>query len=120
MADLELDPNTHDLVLRRFDLALVDGGALIVQRIKQRLLLFLGEWYLDTEAGVPWFQEILVKGVDLARVETLLKRAIVGTDGVARLTSLDLDFTPEPRRLLVSFRAVGENGEDLVVEGFEL
>lgn len=120
MADLQLDPNTHDLVLTRFDLSLVDGNELIVQRIKQRLLLFLGEWYLDVEAGVPWFQEILVKGVDLGRVETLIKRTIVGTEGVTRLTALDLNFTPEPRRLSVSFRAVGENGEDLAVEDFEL
>ena len=114
--DLLLDRNTHDLVIRGYDLALTDDYIdLIRQRIKQRLLLIKDEWFLDTQAGLPWFGELNQKRITEGRVRALLTRQIVNTEGVKELLDLQLDFTPQTRALLVQFRVTADNGASIDV-----
>lgn len=40
---------------------LVDSPACVGQVVKTSLLLWLGEWYLDTTVGMPWIQGVLGK-----------------------------------------------------------
>lgn len=104
MTDLALSRTTHDLDLAGNDLWLIDGVDMIRQRIKQRILLILGEWFLAVSEGLPWFGEMNAKGVPESRVRSLLQRQIAGTEGVDRLVQLDLDFTASTRTLEVQFR----------------
>ena len=114
--DLLLDRQAHDIVIQGYDLALTDDYIdLIRQRIKQRLLLIKGEWFLDTESGLPWFGELNQKRITEGRVRALLTRQIVGTEGVRELLDLQLDFTPQTRALLVQFRVTAEIGESIDV-----
>ena len=103
--DLLLDMQDHDLVVRSYDLVPVRGQDLIRQRIKQRLLTILGEWFLDTTQGLPWFAELSKKGISEQRVRSLLTRQIVRTDDVLKLIDLSLDFDTKNRKLVVSFEA---------------
>ena len=109
--DLLLDRETHDIVVRRYDLQLVRDVDLIAQNIKQRLWLFLGEWYLNRNAGVPYFQEILVKGPNQTRVESIFKATIVETRGVLDLLEFGLEYDPQRRRLSVNFTVRVESGD---------
>jgi hypothetical protein len=74
------------------------------QGIRNRLLLFRGEWFLDLDAGVPWFQRILGhKFVEsIARAE--LRAAILDAPGVVDITELNLSFNRTTRVLTVAFR----------------
>ncbi len=109
--DILLDRNTHDIVPGDYDLPLVRDVDLIRQRLKQRILTILGEWFLDTEIGLPWFQEFSEKGVDLDRVRALIIQQIVETEGVTDLVEFNLELNKRTRRLQVSFRvlAVGSS-----------
>lgn len=108
--DILLDTQTHDIVIDGYDLALVEGSALVRQRVEQRLEYFFGEWYLATDEGVPYFEEILVKAPDRARVESLLKATIIDTEGVDALLSFDLDYDAAQRRMSLTFEVrVGED-----------
>jgi hypothetical protein len=62
------------------------------QRLRCRLLVIQGEWFLDTDAGVPWWQPpgsdvkpIMGGPRDLQYAESVLKKIILETDGVATL-----------------------------------
>jgi hypothetical protein len=104
MIDLKLDPANWDLICLPDDLLLVEDGDQVIQHIKQRLLHFLGEWFLDLGAGVPWFQEILGKPQRLDIVESIIKATIRSTPGVLALVSFSLDADPNRERtMLVNF-----------------
>lgn len=79
----------------------VDAEA-TAQKVKARLLLLQGEWFLDTSAGVPYLTKICVKPADLPLAEALIKRTILGTEGVAAITEFSLDFNDGARRLTLS------------------
>lgn len=108
--DLKLDATTGDLVIEDSDLALVGDLDSIVQDVRLRLGFFRGEWFLDQEEGVPYYEEILVKNPNPTAVREWFRRTIAGTPGIKEVLSLDLDFDRRNRRLSVSFRASTDLG----------
>lgn len=103
--DLMLDTTTHDLVPVAGDLQLVTKADAVRQHLKQRLWLFLGEWFLDTTKGVPYYQFILVKNPNLDLVEATLKQMILQTPGVLELTDFSFTYARAGRALTVEFTA---------------
>ncbi len=72
------------------------------QACKTRLLLWLGEWFLDIEEGTPFMQGILGKySVDVANT-TIQDRAL-GTQGLVDLTNYVSTIDPDTRGLSVEF-----------------
>lgn len=74
------------------------GTFAVAQAIKTRLKLLKGEWWEDTEEGLPLFQEILGKqGTkdNLYITDTLIKEKIIGTPNVTSIT--DFSSTYENR-----------------------
>lgn len=109
--DLTIDRTTGDLVLTAGDLTLVLDVAAIAQEVNIRLRFLLGEWFLDTTAGVPYLQTVLVKTPNLAAVRTVLRDEILECAGVKSLTRLDLDFEKSTRELTVTWSATTDLGE---------
>lgn len=89
-----LDKDTHDMFLDGEEIGRYAGVDEVAQHIKQRLLFFFEEWFLDRDAGVPWFQEIFVKPERKALVDARLKKEITDTEGVDELLFFDsvIDF----------------------------
>lgn len=100
-----LDSN-NDLIIEKGQLKVVSDGAEVVQHVRTRLLFYLEEWFLDLQAGTPYFQQIFTKPVNLANVESILKSRILNTPGVDRLLEFSMDYEGESvRKLNVSFSA---------------
>lgn len=100
-----LDSN-NDLIVNKGQIQLVEEGAEIVQHVRTRLLFYMEEWFLDLNAGVPYFQQIFVKPVNLANVESIFKTKIIDTPGVDRLVSFSMDYEGgSSRELTVAFSA---------------
>lgn len=118
LRDLKLDPDTHDLVLEDFDLALVEGLARVRQQLAIRLQFFRGEWFLDLDFGVPWFQEVLgVKPPPVSHAELLIRDQVLSTPDVEELEELGVDYVGESRALTVELRAKTNFGDvDLTTE----
>lgn len=125
MVDLSLDIKPTDINLSTYnDLLVIDGDLVltndadpnngganpILQDILQTLRYFLGEWFLNTTEGLPWFQEIMVKNPDLSKIETILMNAILGRPGVTQLTEFTLTPNFSIRLLSVSFRCITTKG----------
>lgn len=71
------------------------------QAVRTRLLLLEEEWFLDTDAGVPWLQRIMVKPTDLPLAEALIKAEILGTEGILSIESFSMAFDRETRALVI-------------------
>jgi len=96
----------HDLALDLLGrTALVGGARRVRQQVKVTLMTFLGEWFLDTSFGVPYFEQILLKTPDRTSIEVVLRARILAVPGVVRVRRLDLQVDAVQRALRVNFEA---------------
>lgn len=103
MNDLALDPITGDLAINGLDLYIIQGADRVRQQLLIKLKLFTGEWFLDTEFGTPYIDEILGKQVSLNGAIAALKKSIMEVADVDAITSFTYDFDRKARSLNVSF-----------------
>jgi len=101
--DLKIDLDTSDLVLENYDFALVDDNERVRQQLHIRLLTFQGEWYLNTNFGVPYFENILGKQIDRALIESVIKAEIMKVADVLEITSFEMEIDASVRSLTVEF-----------------
>src|SRR5271157_1234213 len=92
--DEAVDPKTGDLMFNAdagaYSDYINDGGIVagkdqVRQNIEDRLRMVYGEWFLNTEIGVPWFDKVLVKNPDLSAIDIILKSTILDTIEVTEL-----------------------------------
>jgi len=104
--DIQLD-TTGDLLVSNFGISTTtDAVASLVQRLKIKLQLFKGEWFLNLNAGVPYFQEIFVKGVDQAYIDTIFRAIITNTTDVKSLQQYSSTFDRTTRSFSFTFTAL--------------
>jgi hypothetical protein len=109
--DFYLDPTTHDLDVSGFDIKTTpDTTAALLQRLKVKLMFFKGEWFLNTNFGVPYFQEIFVSANAKDDADTAFKLAITQMQGVERLLKFSSTYNNTTREFLIDF-SVQFNGE---------
>lgn len=110
--DFYLDPTTHDLDVSGFDIRLTkDGMEAFIQRLKIKLMFFKGEWFLNQNFGIPYFDEIFGKSVDSKdAVDNIFKLAIVEMEGVDKLIKFSSTFNAPTREFSLSFSVI-YNGE---------
>jgi hypothetical protein len=82
---------------------LINSPACVAQAILTRLKLFLGEWFVDTTDGTPWFQSILGKNYN--NPDALIKQRIIGTQGVTSIATYSSSFNGPTRALTVNTTA---------------
>lgn len=100
----------NDIHVDKGRVAITDGGLQVGQSVQSRLRLFRGEWFLDIQAGLPWYQQVLGTR-NMSRAEHLIKREILQTPGVTKLTRFDVTLDRRTRRMKVSFVFVANSGE---------
>lgn len=106
--DIVLDDDTHDLLFVNGDLLMdVDVG----QAVKIALLFIKGEWFLNINLGVPYFDQFFIKAPRINLLRSILRKTIEDTPGINSVLALDLSYDPQARTLSVSFRADTDNGE---------
>ena len=105
-----LDKN-NDIFLQNGSIHTTTDGAEVVQQVRSRLLIYLGEWFLDTTAGVDYFNSIFIKPVNLNLVESIIKTVIIDTDNVEELTVFELAFNKASRKMEIDFEAITTFGE---------
>jgi len=80
-SDLKIGDNVDYIVL---------GSDELVQRLKFRLRIFLGEYYLNTDLGVDYYGKIFKKSPSFVIIEQEFRRIILETAGVKDLIELKI------------------------------
>lgn len=112
--DLLLDAN-GDLVIDEEGLHFVFGLQAVAQAIRIRILMFRGEWFLNMDIGVPYFEGIIGDTYDEATARAAIVAAILDAPGVTGIKSLSVDFDGGTRKLTIAFVAqslFGDTPED--------
>ena len=109
--DIALD-SSGDLVIDT-GLTFTSGLVAVTQGVRIALQDFKGEWFLNLDHGVPYFQEILGQKYNEAKVRRALRNAIIGVPGVDDIRKLQLPFDNSTRELTVEWEvgtAWGDTG----------
>lgn len=103
--DLKFD---NDIVIEGGDLQVVTGSNETAQHIRDRLMTFKGEWFLDLSYGPDYRADILTKNPSINVVNAVLKKEILkSADG--QITRFDAEFIN--RKLTISYDLQTSNGE---------
>ena len=86
----------------------------VMQRLKIKLLTFKGEWFHNTEYGVPYWQEVLGKKVSKSRVDIILQEAVLEEPGVVEIVSFSSSLERRSYSLEIRIRVRGETGTSVV------
>lgn len=109
MAIVQVIPD-GDLDLDGGDFVLIEGSRHVRQTILARFRFFLGEWFLDTREGVPYYRDILIKSPDRSVVRSVFLQVLTGTPGVLDVLSFDLLFDEQERTIRFSFEVQSTDG----------
>lgn len=76
-----------------------DQAEAVAQDCMTRLALWRGTWFIDTQEGTPWIQQILGKH---DAVDVVLRNRILETQGVLSLEEFESILNPDNRRLTIT------------------
>lgn len=117
-----LDAN-GDIMLGRGLSSYLRGKDATLQRVRSRLRLFYGEWFVDTGKGVPWtvpedaeVQPILGVRPNRSYLEASVAEAALGSEGVASIESLDVQIDSTARSADIVVEAITDEGAALTIE----
>lgn len=114
--NLTLDPLTNDLTLTTGrNLAVVENAEdALAQKLATKLRMFAGEWFLDRSLGVPFYESILKKNVDINNVNTIFRAQILTTPGVAEIVSFETELDRDLRKYTINFTVRTTAGQTVV------
>lgn len=78
-----------------------DTPEAVGQNVQTSLLLWLGEWYLNTDLGTPYMQGILGK-YSQEVANTTIQDQILNVDGVTNISDFQSIIDPDTRSLSVT------------------
>lgn len=109
--DLLLDAE-GDLVIDS-DIRFATGLDSIAQGIRIGILTFFGEWFLNQEIGVKWYEDILGQPFDESVVVSALREPIIATPNVLSIESLSAAYDSPTRKLTVDWKVNTIYGLDI-------
>lgn len=106
MPDIKMTSSGDIFVSDSGDIALTES---VRQAVLIKIKWILDEWRLGPDFGFPWYEEVLVKNPDLAKIRSLLRSAIMEVDGVVSAAVNEAVIDWQRRRLSAKFTfVVGE------------
>jgi hypothetical protein len=112
MADIKLTAS-HDIDFNNF---ILTESALnsIGQKVKIRLLRYLGEYFMDTSKGVPYYQEILKKGISKDYVDVIFIDEILNTPDIVSVDEYESTLDNSSGKYSASFAATTSANETFI------
>lgn len=110
MSDV-LETAAGDIDLTLNDATLCIGTQEVKQRITQRLRCFKGEWFLNEELGIGYFEEVFVANPNVNIIGAIFKREISATPGVIKIKAFALNIDRALRTLSVTFSVQSTEGD---------
>jgi len=79
------------------NLSTVSGIEALRQKILQKLRFFQGEWFLNINEGVPYFQQIFARPIDAGLAASIFNNEILEEEEVTGLKNVSANLDPITR-----------------------
>ena len=113
--------DAHDLDIVNNNFVVVDGITALRDRLATNLKTFQSEWYLDPSLGIPYFEQVFSKAVNVGVLYTIFSGVIRRTEGVAAVNGLQFEQDNPNRVLTMTFSVTADDGtileESISLEG---
>jgi len=117
MKDFALIENEKDLLYESKDFQFTkDNSFYVAQKLRIRLNTIKGEYFLNINQGIDYFNTVNVKNPNINNIEDLFKIEILNTPGVTELISFSLQIEKSTRVMSVFFKVQITSGEIVEVE----
>lgn len=80
----------------------------ILQNVKTRIRSFKGDWFLDQEAGIDWFNLLSDKETS-EQILKELDRVVLSTDGVVRIVEMTIDVQGRDATIFINLDTIYKN-----------
>ena len=114
MINWKIDGSTGNLVITNGSIVRVTGDEAAAQNLRATLHHIRQEWFLNILSGIPYFQQILVKNPDMAKITRLLKLAIRNARDIANIESFSL--VRNGKSFTCAFTVITVNNERFTLE----
>ena len=92
------ETNPQDLrSSQNHNIELVDGLEDVRQRVIQKLRFIFGEWFLNNQLGIPYFQDFFVRPFSVGLASALLTEQVQSVEGVISVNDIFADLDNETR-----------------------
>jgi hypothetical protein len=92
------------------DLQLSSGIQAVTQEMRLRMGAFRGDWFLDLDYGIPYFQELLGQKFDVSRARNAFRSALAASDNIVQVNKLNVEFDGVTRSLSVAWEVLTDIG----------
>lgn len=119
---LAADPNNlqeGDLHLLNGQLHFWDADNARLQKVVVLLRFIKGEWFLNTEEGIPYFEKILIKNPNSRAVLSIFRRALLSCPGAVSVPVLTMAIDKPTRTARIDWTLVFDDGAVLRSEDFK-
>lgn len=86
------------------------GDIMLTESVRQavaiRLRWFFSEWRFAPDYGVPWFEDVLVKNPNDARIRQLIREECMAVEGVKDVRGIDLTVDSATREAVMRLKIV--------------
>lgn len=106
--DWKLDANGDIEILIDRDEPVIFTTSLeaVTQAIELAVTLFEGEWFLDRELGVAYYQDVLGQKFDQTAVIATFRENILDVDDVTEIVTLAASFNAATREVTVNWEVL--------------
>ena len=115
-----VNPEPGDLELSEQGLEVVRTA--LAEEVSQRLRImfnfFAGEWFLNLDAGTPWFQYLLVKDPKDRLIRSVVSAVIRSCPGVSDVISISYAIDSRSRTMSLRFKLRLEDSSTFVSTDF--
>ena len=94
----------------------VDGLEAVGQRVTQRLRFTLGEWFLEPNEGVPYFEGVFADRAGAGLATQLIISEVRRVEEVTSVELIRTELEPVSRKLRVELRVRTTDGDVTVAE----
>lgn len=88
--DIAIDTKTDDIAYADGLVAFCTSDQEVIQRVRTCLRRIEGEWFLDIDAGLPYFGGQMLGGKDLEYVKLLIREELLIIEGVNKITEINI------------------------------
>jgi hypothetical protein len=89
-----------------------NGDIVLTESMRQAVLIrlrwFFAEWRFAPEFGVPWFEDVLVKNPNDARIRRIIREECMQVDGVKDVRGVTLAVDSATREAVIYLKIITE------------
>lgn len=99
--DIGINTATNDIKHEGGLIGYVNMDDETIQRVRTCLRRIEGEWFLDTDAGLPYFGGQMLGGKDMEYVKLIIREELLQIEGVKKITEINIIMDAKTKRVSV-------------------